>query len=112
VAQLARQADPLEFADRGARWNVSDKPERSFDQGVAWMTGAALEWRAADRVLEGAFEGIENTDYVLHFLVPKEYRLDAAEIAGNAAQTERRGDVVRLTFHSHSSDPVRWRLAF
>jgi hypothetical protein len=72
----------------------------------------ALAWDNAKRVISGSFNAIENTDYVLRVLVPKEFTIQSSHVSCGETATTVENEVLALRFHCSQSGPVRWTTSF
>jgi len=94
---------------------LEDRPmflatDRHFTMGATDFT--ELRWDPAARVLTGAFHGVANTDYVLHFLVPEAYAIGNVEANATDVRHAMRDRALSVSLRCVVSGPVDWKLCF
>ena len=71
-----------------------------------------LVWDADQNTLEGAFDGIADTDYVLSVLVPKGWRFEVAEATAGKPRANQDSRLLTLGLHVGAPGPVHWNVRF
>ncbi len=84
--------------------------DRHFTMGATDFT--ELRWDPVARTLSGTFNGVADTRYTLHFLVPEEYRLHEATVSGTAAAASLKDRVLAVTFDCVAAAPETVTLQF
>lgn len=84
--------------------------DRHFTQGA--MDHKSIAWDPATRRLEGVFEAVGDTPYLLRMLAPPPYAVQEAHLNGNQAAFRVNGQVIEISFHAGTGGETRWVLQF
>jgi len=83
---------------------------RHFSGGATDFT--TLHWHDDGKYLDGVFNGVANTNYMLRVLVPEPYGAANVTVSCGPATTSMDGRVLSIGFACPQTGPVQWSAAF
>jgi hypothetical protein len=83
---------------------------RHFSGGATDFT--TLHWHDDERRLDGAFNGVANTEYKLRVLVPEPFGEAKVTVSCGPAKTSMDARVLNIEFTCPQPGPVEWSAAF
>ena len=112
--QLNVQLTPASMGLYGLR-AFRDRPmllssDRHYAMGQLEFTD--ITWDDVANTLRGTFDGVADTDYTLHFLVPEPYTVADVAFAVEDVTHSQNAEVLKVKLHVAEVGPVAWSITF